>query len=633
MAGQTEHIREIEKALDGRATGRDPHVIESWNRCVHDHALDPARAQEAIIVTETRLREHRQQAEELISIARSGLDTLYSQVADQKYVLILSDAKGVTVDFLGDAKFDNHLRKAGLYLGSEWLEGRAGTCAVGACLASGEAMVIHQSDHFDITHTPLSCTASPIYDTVGELTAVLDVSLLSSPIAKASQNLALHMVKMTARRIELANLMARTRHEWVLRFARTPDFLDVDPEAAISLDGQGRIAGMTHAGARMLAQAAGTDWRRPSGILGRPVSDFFEVTIDDLPELTRSRPSRDRIIRAQNGPALFAHAIEPQFRIQRRLREARTQARPDPLRQLGEHDPKIIALQERAAKLAPKPVPVLIQGETGTGKEYLARALHAASGLRGRFVAVNCAAIPETLIEGELFGHVAGAFTGAVSKGRKGLIEEADGGTLFLDEIGDMPLTLQARLLRFLSEREVMPIGSNRPKAVNVRVLSASHHDLEELCNAGRFRQDLFYRLNAATLTLPALREREDLDWLIDRILARHSSEQDVPAPMLRSDTRALLHGHDWPGNVRELDNALNVAGILADDGLIRPEDLPEGLRAAQRLALPGGGERSELEAALEASGGNVSQAARQLGINRSTVHRRMRRLGLSAHA
>ncbi len=193
------------------------------------YQLDPAQAREAVIVSQTRLREHRQQAEDLVHIARSGLERLYRQVAEQNYVLLLSDREGVTVEFLGDPSFNNNLRKAGLYLGSEWSEARAGgTCAVGACLATGEALTIHQTDHFDITHTPLSCTAAPIYDTQGALAAVLDISLLSSPILKTSQNMARHLVSSTVRRIELANLMANSRHDLVLRFAGAPEFLDVD---------------------------------------------------------------------------------------------------------------------------------------------------------------------------------------------------------------------------------------------------------------------------------------------------------------------------------------------------------------------------------------------------------------------
>ena len=268
MFSHGDHIREIERVALGRATNRDTHVIESWRRCLDRYRMDPAAAREAVILPAERLKEHRQQAEELITIARSGLDSLYRQVAGQAYVLLLADRQGVTVDFIGDPLFDGNLRKAGLYLGSKWTEDMSGTCAVGSCLATGEALIIHQTDHFDTTHTPLSCTSAPIYDASGELSAVLDISLLSSPSVKTSQNLALHLVTAAARRIELAHLMARTRHQWVLRFARSPDFIEVDPEAAIAIDDAGRIAGMTHGGARVLARAVGGDWRAPQTLIG-----------------------------------------------------------------------------------------------------------------------------------------------------------------------------------------------------------------------------------------------------------------------------------------------------------------------------------------------------------------------------
>ncbi len=262
--GFSDHIKEIETVGQGRNTGRDAVVLESWRRCLDTYQLDPTKAREAVIVSETRLREHRQQAEDLVHIARSGLERLYRQVAEQNYVLLLSDRQGVTVEFLGDPSFNNNLRKAGLYLGSEWSEPRAGTCAVGACIATGESLTIHQTDHFDVTHTPLSCTAAPIYDTQGALTAVLDISLLSSPILKTSQNMARHLVSSTVRRIELANLMASSRHDLVLRFAGAPEFLDVDPEAALSVDGSGRITGMTQAAARLLAASRGSTGACPS---------------------------------------------------------------------------------------------------------------------------------------------------------------------------------------------------------------------------------------------------------------------------------------------------------------------------------------------------------------------------------
>ncbi|WP_447982675.1 sigma-54-dependent Fis family transcriptional regulator [Achromobacter kerstersii] len=617
------HIREIEQVGRGRPTQRDAHVVRSWLRCLDQYQLDPAQACEAYIVPDGRLREHRQQSEALINIARTGLDHLFKQVAGQNYVLLLADRQGVTVEFLGDPLQTDKLRKAGLYLGSEWSEPRAGTCAVGACLETGEALTIHQTDHFDNTHTPLSCTAAPIYNANGELAAVLDISLLSSPSLKTSQNLALHLVNGTTRRIELANLMARTRNEWVLRFARSPEFLDVDPEAAISLDGSGRILGMTHSGAKLLARAAGLDWRSPSSLIGQPVTRFFDVQLDDLPHYTRGHAPQDRLIVARDGNALFAHAIEPNRHP--RGATVAVRATPSALRGLDGGDAKMAALQVRAAKLARQGLPILLQGETGVGKEYLARAIHDDSRRPGSFVAVNCAAIPESLIESELFGYLPGAYTGAAPKGRKGLIEASDGGTLFLDEIGDMPLTLQSRLLRVLAEAEVTPIGANAPRAVRLSLVSASHRDLGEQVRQGRFREDLYYRINAATLTVPPLRERQDLDWLIARMLARHQDESG--APVLSSAALLALKAHAWPGNIRELANVIAVAAALCEDGVITPQDLPDTFAPA---GVAVSAEEAALRSTLARCGGNVSEAARQLGVDRSTVHRQMRRYGLT---
>ncbi|ACM40233.1 MULTISPECIES: sigma-54-dependent Fis family transcriptional regulator [Rhizobium/Agrobacterium group] len=623
--GFADHVKEIERVGQGSNTGRDAIVVESWRRCLETYQLDPAQAREAVIVSQTRLREHRQQAEDLVHIARSGLERLYRQVAEQNYVLLLSDRQGVTVEFLGDPSFNNNLRKAGLYLGSEWSEPRAGTCAVGACLATGEALTIHQTDHFDITHTPLSCTAAPIYDTQGALAAVLDISLLSSPILKTSQNMARHLVSSTVRRIELANLMANSRHDLVLRFAGAPEFLDVDPEAAISVDGAGRITGMTHGGARLLAASRGIDWRQPELVLGQPVADFFEAGLDELASLTRASLPQDRRIAVRDGSVLFAHAIEPQQRVAgtplvRALRS------PPAMNLLGGSVEIMDSLRRKIAKLAPSALPILLQGETGTGKEYLARIIHEVSGLSGRFVAVNCAAIPEQLIESELFGYAPGAFTGALVKGRKGLVEEAVGGTLFLDEIGDMPYAAQSRLLRVLAEGEVLPVGGSVARKVEFRVVSASHRSLADMVATGAFRQDLYYRLNAAVLSLPRLCERGDLPWLLDKLLEKHAP---VNRSLRLSNTaRLLILNHRWPGNIRELDNAIAFAAALCDDGLIEVTDLPEQLAA--NVQLPGDDSpEAELRAVLAACHGNVSEAARRLGIDRTTMHRRMRRFGI----
>lgn len=311
MNSDIRHIREIEHVSQGRGVGRDPIVVESWLRCLNQYGLDPTARAAPHIVTDRELREHRQRTEDLVNIARSGIERLYSLVAGQNYVLLLANRAGVTVEYLGDEAQKAALRKGGLYLGAEWSEARAGTCAVGACLESGEALIIHQTDHFDVTHGGLSCTAAPIYDSKGGLVATLDISLLASPQPRASQSMALNLVKQAVRRIEMANIMAENRREWVLRLAGSPDFLDVDPEAAISLDAAGRVIGATHGAMRLMARAAGIDWRHGASLIGRPLSDFLNVRTDRLDDLTRDRLAAERLIETRDGHRLFAHAIEP----------------------------------------------------------------------------------------------------------------------------------------------------------------------------------------------------------------------------------------------------------------------------------------------------------------------------------
>ena len=620
-----DHIDEIGSVLCGGVSGRDSVVLQSWKRCVNQYGLDPTRPSPASIVTATKLKEHREQSARLISIARKGLQTLFRQVAGQNYVLLLADRQGVTVDYFGDSACEAELRRAGLYLGSDWSESLAGTCAVGSCIATGEAVTIHQTDHFDLTHTPLSCTASPIFDTNGLLSAVLDISLLQSPQPKVSQSLALQLVNASARRIELANLMAMMRSEWVLRFSHMPEFLDVDPEAAIALDGSGRVLGMTHRAASILAQAENIDWRHGELVIGQPLSRFFELSIDDLPNLTRARPTEERVIYLRDGSAMFGHAIAPHHSTSA-LISART-GLPACLQALSGDDPEMRLLERKAAKLANSPTPILLKGETGVGKERLARAIHASREGGRPFVAVNCAALQESAVEEELFGN-----TGIDGRVRRGLIETANGGTLFLDQIGDIPLDVQSRLLRFLSEGESLPLGSRMPIRVTVKVISATHRDLEAMVSEGTFRHDLFFRLAGATLVMPPLRARHDFDWLVNEILRQRTVAHPRTYRLTTAASMELKH-RLWPGNIRELINTLDVAVSMSATEVIDLEDLPDpvfpALSEVQSRATQPDDRFADLETVLTICGWNIARAARRLGVNRSTVHRRMERLGL----
>jgi DNA-binding NtrC family response regulator len=281
--------------------------------------------------------------------------------------------------------------------------------------------------------------------------------------------------------------------------------------------------------------------------------------------------------------------------------------------------------------------PVLLLGESGTGKELLARALHA-QGARASapFIAVNCSAIPDTLLESQLFGHRRGAFTDA-REDHRGLFVEADRGTIFLDEIGDMPAALQAKLLRVVQEREVHPLGSPAPVAVDVRVVAATHRDLDEAAEQGRFRRDLYYRLNVITVRIPPLRERiEDLAPLVGHFLARHGRRLGRVECTVTAEALEALSRHAWPGNVRELENVIERGLVLGGDNVIGLEDLPAQIRARPRNAHEGSPstslaemEREHIVRTLRAVGGNRAAAARVLAVDRKTLYRKLKSYGI----
>jgi two-component system response regulator HydG len=304
------------------------------------------------------------------------------------------------------------------------------------------------------------------------------------------------------------------------------------------------------------------------------------------------------------------------------------------------HSAAMRALFESVRQVAPTDTTVLITGETGTGKELLARAVHELSGRAGGpFVAVNCSALADGILESELFGHVRGAFTGAVAS-RVGLFEAAEGGTLLLDEVGDMSLRLQQRLLRVLEEREVLPVGANSPRSVDVRIVAATHRNLESEMRAGRFRDDLFYRLNVFRIEVPALRERRgDIPLIVEAALAR-VRERTPGAPTSVSPlAMRLLRAHEWPGNVREVFGVVESAAIRAAGPRVEAQHLPESVRrkaaddapdlSTRYRAQPSEDERQAIRTALASAGGSRTRAAEILGMSRTTLWRRMRDLDI----
>ena len=356
-----------------------------------------------------------------------------------------------------------------------------------------------------------------------------------------------------------------------------------------------------------------------------------------------TKPLDLAVLRAALGRALETRRLRREVSALRR--EVRIHR---PVQQLVGESPAIRSLQQLISRVGPTSSSVLIQGESGTGKELVARALHLQSSRAERaFTALNCAAIPESLLESELFGHRAGAFTDARTQ-RKGLFQQTDGGTLFLDEIGDLPLGMQAKLLRVLQERTVRPVGADADVPIDVRVIAATHRDLETLVAEGRFREDLLFRLDVINIEVPPLRERgRDVLLLAQTFLTRLARQMDRPAPTLSPEAARVLLDHGWPGNVRELQNSMERAIVLCEGEEIHVADLPPKLRRSPSPNLPSGPpkatdpeamlpleevEKRYILQVLHAVGGRRAEAARILQVDRKTLYRKLERWSREAN-
>lgn len=578
------------------------------------------------------------------------MEILYEQIINTHNVVVLTDINGLIIHTLGDADFLEKADRVALNPGVAWSEESKGTNAIGTAIAEKTPTIIHADQHYLEANRFLTCSAAPIFDVAGNVIGVLDVTGDQHNFHRHTMAL----VRMSAQMIENQLFASSFQDSIKLNFHSRPEFLGTLMEGIACFTPGGRFLSASRSGLFQLGLPI-------SALQAHTFSSLFGLPISALLDHYRTAAPGLLDLCLHNGVRVYAKCSDlrlPGSSFQHTIDNTRgrepaaANALPTPspgneqkmrlssLRYLNTGDEQVAVVIDKLKKVIGRDISILVTGETGTGKELLAQAIHNDSPRKdGPFVAVNCASIPETLIESELFGYEDGAFTGARKKGSIGKILQANGGSLFLDEIGDMPLNLQARLLRVLQERMVTPLGSTKSIPVNVALTCATNRNLREMIAKNLFRDDLYYRMNGLVVRLPPLRERTDLDVVIDKFL---TAEGNGLRYTIAPEIMLLFREHTWPGNFRQLTNLLRTAMVMAgDDHEIRMEHLPDDFledvaliqirtskvvpeNAVNSSATLGDVELSVIQKSLEAHSGNVSATARALGVSRNTIYRKI---------
>ena len=632
----------------------DALIIRSWERCRRVGLGESDSVAALHPMERAALKTEQERNRCLLSQGRPIMEHVFEQIRDSGSMVILADANGLILKTVGDPDFVSRADRIALAAGASWDENIRGTNAVGTALLEERPVAVLGSEHFLEHNSFLTCCASPIFGPDGKLIGVLDIS----GDYRTQQRHTLGLARLSAAIVEKRLFESEHGRDILVCFHPNPDYLGSLKEGVAAVSPDGQILAINHNGTEILGI-------RPVDALRRDFSIVFENNLTQL--VDRMRLGSDEACPLRVNGTLIHVQLRGQLpprKITGHLYEDQPgrSAPPRPVMRapssgptldtLNTGDARLQAAIDRARRIVGREIPILIQGESGAGKEIFAKAYHNSGPRRdGAFVALNCASIPETLIESELFGYSGGAFTGARKEGAPGKIQQAHGGTLFLDEIGDMPLNLQARLLRVLQERSVTPLGSTRSIQVDISLVCATHRNLREEVARGNFRMDLYYRLNGMSVTLPPLRERTDIRTIVAKLTQIECAGRRLPARFSESALQAI-EGYNWPGNIRQLVNVIRVAVALLDDEetLITETHLPEDLFeppmdyrdsascatpahdpwAAMPLEMNDSLDEINRQAALrvlEKVGGNISAAARKLGISRNTLYRKLGRM------
>ncbi|MEX3239228.1 sigma-54-dependent Fis family transcriptional regulator [Serratia quinivorans] len=565
-------------------------LSESWLRSRH-YGLD--RTDDLVpFVRPALLNEVRGQNGWVAQLARPLIERLGGEINRQPSIVVVSDAKGLVLETCGNSHFLRKASRISLAPGNLWGEQARGTNAIGTALALGGLCEVNGDEHFLNQNAGLYCSAAPIYRPDGLIAGVLDISTPAQRPFDDARSLILQAV----RHIE---------HQWVMGCVTSQHW-------TLRLHSDARVLGSAHELILVFRDEILTAANRLAmQEFNLSAASFGTLDFATLfPEMQRQTLNAPRQTLAVNNRHYYSLLQMPERHSQV------VRPRELPFDRDG-------ADRQKALRILNAGLALCISGETGCGKEYFSQRLFEESHRRqGNFVAINCAALPENLIESELFGYAPGAFTGANPKGYLGKIREADGGVLFLDEIGDMPLSLQTRLLRVLQEKTVTPLGSRLSYAVDFSLICATHQDLAQQVAAGAFREDLMYRIQEFNLRILPLRQRAHVDRFILNLWRELGAESR--SIRLAPETVAVLARYPWPGNVRQLLSTLKVLLALADDGeLITPDALPEQFCVLPLPADPHAAPQEMLDA-IRSANGNISLAAKRLGVSRSTLYRKM---------
>ncbi len=617
-----------------------PEFIErSWQRSAA-FGVPYDRIREIGRVDEADLRVFVTQHGSLINLASPVMENLHHQLTGSGSVVLLCSGEGFILHSMGDPDFLPKAQHIALKPGVSWAENQKGTNAIGTAIIERQSIVVYAGHHFIRQNHFLACSATPVLDPFGDVAGVLDITC----DYRYHQRHTLALVQMSARVIERQMFRHRFSRDVVFNVHPEQNYLGSPFDVQVAFSPDGEFLSATAATCSQLDLQPGRFHGRFEALFDAP----FEQILD---KLRSASPSTIQVCLQRSGTPVFlqlAHPAVPRQVIPSAALEAVPPEKPSigelarqalTLDSFGTADPALLLIIDKARRTLGRNIPILIEGETGTGKEWFARAIHNSGPRAAReFVALNCAAIPEALMEAELFGFEDSGIIGTKRKAARGKIQRAHGGTLFLDEIGEMPPALQARLLCVLQDRAVTPLGG-APVEVDLAVVCATHHRLADLVKTGEFREDLYYRLNGLTLLLPPLRQRKDIMELAKALDAKETSASrriDVSEDVLQ----IFVH-HPWPGNVRQMHSVIRTAIAMAGESeMIERRHLPEdflaqmqqgtGPSAAYAITIDSL-ENIELHAIQETirhNHGNISAAARQLGVSRTTLYRKLRQTG-----